>query len=86
MNTAFIRDDATVSDVLEEMYHAEQDRTNMFGEILTDEVLLRREIDAQKYLLSLTKRYKIPSEEVALTEKNLAEYEQDLKRLLEGSE
>ena len=24
MNTAFIRDDATISDVLEEMYHAEQ--------------------------------------------------------------
>ena len=55
MNTAFIRDDATISDVLEEMYHAEQDRTNMFGGDLTHEVRLRREIDAQKHLLSLNR-------------------------------
>lgn len=86
MNTAFICDDATISDVLEEMYHAEQDRTNMFGGVLTHEVRLRREIDAQKHLLSLTERYKIPSEEVELTKKNLADYEEDLKRLLEGSD
>lgn len=86
MNTAFIRDDATISDVLEEMYHAEQDRTNMFGEILTDEVLLRREIEAQKHLISLTDRYKIPSEEVEVTKKSLADYEQQLKNLLERSD
>ena len=86
MNTAFIRDDATISDVLEEMYHAEQDRENLFGKILTDEVLLRREIDAQRYLISLTKRYKIPAEEVELTKRNLALYEQELKDLLERSE
>lgn len=86
MKTAFIRDDATISDVLEEMYHAEQDRTNMFGDVLTHEVRLRREIDAQKHLLSLTERYKIPSEEVDVTKKNLAVYEKKLKRLLEGSD
>lgn len=86
MDTAFIRDDATISDVLEEMYHAEQDNKNMFGAVLTDEVYLRREIDAQNYLLSLTDRYNIPPEEVAVTKKNLADYEQELKRLLEGSD
>lgn len=51
MNVAFIRDDATVSDVLEEMYHAEQDRKGRFGSVLTDEVRLRREIDAQIHLI-----------------------------------
>lgn len=86
MNTAFIRDDATVSDVLEEMYHAKQDKNNSFGDVLTDEVLLRREIDAQNYLISMIERYKIPSEETELTKKNLAYYEQALKHLLEGSE
>lgn len=83
-NSAYIRDDATISDVLEEMYHAEQDKKNKFGSVLTDEVRIKREIDAQNYLLSLTERYKIPSEEVELTRKNLAYYEKELKRLLEG--
>lgn len=83
---AFIRDDATFSDMLEEMYHAEQDRKKMFGDVLTDEVLLRREIDAQKYLISLKDRYKMPLKEIEVTEKNLAEYEQRLKKLLKGSE
>ena len=40
-NVAFIADDATVSGVLEEMYHAKQDRTKMFGEITDDLVTLK---------------------------------------------
>lgn len=84
LNTAFIRDDATVSDVLEEMYHAYQDRANMYGEVLTPEVRIRREIDAQKYLLRMRKRYKIPVEETKVTMINLADYENDLKKLIEG--
>jgi DNA repair exonuclease SbcCD nuclease subunit len=64
------------------MYHAEQDRAHMFGEIIDDEVYLRREIDAQKYLISVTERYKIPSEEVNVTEKNLELYEKRLEELL----
>ena len=78
LNTSFIRDDATVSEVLEEMYHAKQDRTKMFGE-LSDEVYLLREIDAQKYLISMTERYKIPLREVEQTKKNLAMYEEKLE-------
>ena len=67
-----------ISEVLEEMYHAKQDRTDMFGK-LDDEVYLLREIDAQKYLLSMTERYKIPSKEVELTKTNLAYYEKKLE-------
>lgn len=74
----------TISEVLEETYHAEQDRKHMFGVELTDEVLLRREIDAQHYLLSLTERYKIPESEVELTKFNLANYERDLEKLLQS--
>lgn len=84
LNTAFIRDDATVSEVLEEMYHAEQDRKNMFGDTLTTEVWLRREIDAQKHLLSLSEKYKIPQEEIEVTKGNLEQYEAELKKLLGG--
>ena len=79
---AFIRDDATVSDVLEEMYHAEQDRKNMFSECSGDELMVRREIDAQKYLLSVIAKYKIPVEESDVTRKNLAMYEKRLQEIL----
>ena len=81
-NTAFITDEATISEVLEEMYHAEQDYKHMYGEIATEEVILRREIDAQKYLLSLTEKYKIPKEEVELTKFNVSNYEKDLEEYL----
>lgn len=84
LNTAFIRDDATISEVLEEMYHAEQDRKNMFGDTLTTEVWLRREIDAQKHLLSLSEKYKIPQEEIEVTKGNLEQYEAELKKLIGG--
>jgi hypothetical protein len=84
LNTAFIRDDATVSDVLEEMYHAEQNRKNMFGKQFTDKVFLQREIDAQKYLISCEKKYKIPIEEMKPTKSNLLGYEKRLNDLLKG--
>lgn len=84
-NIAFIADDATVSDVLEEMYHAEQDRKKMFGEILDQTVRLKREIDAQNYLLSVSEKYKLPPEEIEVTQQNLKRYEESLKKL-EGDE
>lgn len=83
-NTILVSPEATVSDILEETYHAEQDRIHMFGEKLTDEVILKREIDAQHYLLSMTERYKIPESEVELTRANLEYYEEKLKKLLQG--
>ena len=67
LNTAVIRDEATVSDVLEEMYHAKQDRTNAYGNLLTEDVYLKREIEAQKYMLSVVDKYKIPIDEVETT-------------------
>ena len=80
---AFIADDATISDVLEEMYHARQDRAKMFGEITDDLVALKREIDAQYYLLRVAKKYKIPSEELVVTKENLKRYEKQLEEILD---
>lgn len=82
LNAAFIRDEATVSDVLEEMYHAKQDRGNHFGTVLTEEVFLRREIEAQQYLLECVERYKIPEEQTKITLENLKDYQQKLHKLL----
>lgn len=83
-NVAFIRDDASVTDVLEEMYHAEQDRTSMFGSIVDSRVFLLREIDAQKYLINAAKKYKIPLEEQNATKRMLAFYEEKLAELEKG--
>ncbi len=83
-NFAFIRDDATVSDVLEEMYHAEQDRKRMFSECPYDEIIIRREINAQEYLLSVAEKYKISAKETKTTEQNLVLYKKRLKELLKN--
>ena len=82
-NFAFIRDDATISDVLEEMYHAEQDRQNIFSNYPDKEILLRREIEAQKYLISVVEKYKIPLEQTKVTQQNLARYETRLKEIIQ---
>jgi len=84
LNAAFIRDDATISDVLEEIFHAEQDRKHRFGSLLTDKVRLKREIEAQKYLISVAEKYKIPVEELEVTQANLERYELQLKLLMKG--
>ena len=77
-----ISDEATISDVLVEMYHAKQDRLNMFGSVIDREVHLKREIDAQKYMLGLVDKYKIPDEEVEMTKRNLKYYEEELQKFL----
>lgn len=80
---AFIRDNATVSDVLEEMYHALQDKRHDYGVIPDEEGVTRREIDAQNYLLSVAEKYKIPEEETAETLANLEGYKRRLAEIME---
>ena len=67
------------------MYHAEQDRKKMFTEYPDNEIVMRREIDAQNYLLERSEKYKIPAEEVEITKHNLKEYEERLKRILQNN-
>lgn len=77
-DTIFLRSDCTISDVLEEVYHFYQNRK---GLNIDKDLELRRllnEIDAQKYLLSVTEKYNIPEMEVELTKANLKDYERDL--------
>lgn len=81
-NTAFFRRDATVSEVLEEMYHAHQDKSGMFNQYPIDEISLRREIDAQKHVMMLKARYKIPESEMEELQINLDNYEKELEELL----
>lgn len=85
-NVAFIRNDATISDVLEEMYHAKQDRAEMFGKSVSSLVILRREIDAQNYLISVADKYKIPPAETEVIKANLKYYEDQLDDYLRRRE
>lgn len=84
--TAFIRDDATISDVLEEMYHAKQEQDRMFASYPNSQIFLRREIDAQKQLIYLAERYNIPLAEMEVTKSNLAYYEAELSAILAGGD
>mgnify|MGYP004478004927 CR=1 FL=1 len=54
----------------------------MFGSVIDREVHLKREIDAQKYMLGLVDKYKIPNVEVEVTTRNLKFYEKELEKLL----
>lgn len=78
---AIFRDDATVSEVLEEMYHDFQERKELFSEYPDDEVDVLREIDAARYVMSLEHRYKITEPEMEELRKNLQDNEEKLAEL-----
>ncbi|WP_076150265.1 minor capsid protein [Ligilactobacillus murinus] len=70
----------TISEILEELYHAEQFRRN---EIDGTEInRYRAEIKAQYYLLSVEKLYDIPKEETKQTKDNLNYWKEKLKEAL----
>ncbi len=76
---AYIRDDATVSDVIEEMFHWKQDVKNSFGLINSGKTNILREIEAKEHLISVADKYKIPEEERKQTLSELAYYRKKLK-------
>lgn len=78
----FLREDASTSEVLEEVFHFEQHKRGDYADADAEEMVVRREIDAQRYLLSVAKRYNIPESETEQTKRSLAEYE----RLLDSIE
>lgn len=80
-----LQDPPTTSEVLEEVFHFKQDMRGDYAEIGGEEMIVRREIDAQNYLLSVSKRYNIPSSEVEQTRKNLSDYEDRLREIEEAN-
>lgn len=85
-NILLFRQDVTVSEVLEETYHFDQ----TFNKVNFDKPEPLRtylnEIEAQKYLLANAKKYQIPRSETEETRINLKNYEEKLKKYLEGNE
>lgn len=50
----FLRENATTSEMFEEIYHFKQAFLGDYENLSFGEMILRREIDAQKYLLGAT--------------------------------
>ncbi|MBG9366546.1 minor capsid protein [Streptococcus sp. NLN64] len=76
--TIVLQKKPTISEILEELYHAEQ----WLDERLSENPLvkIRAEIEAQHYLLSVEKRYNIPKSETRQTIQNLKYWEEELKK------
>lgn len=72
-----LREPPTTSEVLEEVFHFDQERRGDYADE-GEKTELLREIDAQKYLLSVARRYNIPESESAQTRDALAYYERKL--------
>ncbi|MCW6680873.1 minor capsid protein [Aerococcaceae bacterium NML130460] len=68
----------TVSEVLEEIFHAEQWVDGRVED--TDISKIKGEIEAQEYLLSVSKRYNIPESEIQETKRNLEYWKKELRK------
>ncbi len=82
----YFREDATVSDVLEEVYHFEQNRKGMNSQYDFKQRMILNEIDAKQYLLLVTDKYHIPPEETELTRAQLASYRKQMEDMKERGE
>lgn len=81
-----LREDASTSEVLEEVFHFKQHKRGDYADADEQEMTVRREIDAQRYLLSVAKRYHIPESETEQTKMALAEYERRLDSIEGGKQ
>lgn len=81
-----LRGDATASEVLEEVFHFQQDQRGDYSDLDWETMFLRREIDAQRYLLSVSERYNIPKAETEQTKENLLHYEKRLGDIEKGAQ
>ena len=80
------RRDATVSDVLEEVHHFYQNKRGLNSEYGDIQRTILNEIDAKKFLLTQTKKYHIPVEEVELTTSQLQSYTKQMEDMMQRGE
>lgn len=82
----YFRPDATVSDVLEEVHHFYQNLCGLNDQYGNAQRTIMNEIDAKKYLLSMTEKYNIPPDEVYETEFWLKKYIKKMEEMKERGE
>lgn len=79
-----VRPDATISEILEELYHFKQNQTQLNFDKSAHLRTILNEIDAKEYLLSVSKKYSIPRKEIEETTEHLAKYKKELEEFLKG--
>ena len=79
-DTIILRNDATTTEVLEEVFHFRQSQRGDYSEFDTETMRNLWERDAQMYLLDSEKQYNIPKEETEQTKKALDYYLGKLRR------
>ncbi len=79
-DTIILRNDATTSEVLEEVFHFRQSQRGDYSEFDAETMRNLRKRDAQMYLLDSEKQYNIPKEETEQTRKALDYYLGKLRR------
>ncbi len=82
----YFREDATVSDVLEETHHFLQNKKGLNNQYNDKQRIILNEIDAKEYLLSMTEKYHIPDNEVELTKSQLESYKELMREMKERNE
>lgn len=78
-NIMFFRKDVTISEVLEEMHHAEQNLNKLNDDKEAPLRSILNEIETKEYLLKISEKFKIPKLEVEETKKQLEEYKKALE-------
>lgn len=77
------RKDVCISEVIEETYHFKQNKLLMNNDKEEKLRIILNEIDAKQYLLDNASRYKIPRNEIEITERQLKSYQKQLKKISE---
>lgn len=79
-DTLLFRKDVCISDVLEETHHYMQNIGNLNSDKPEPLRTILNEIEAKKYLIENSKKYKIPRNEIETTKHHLKSYEEELKK------
>ena len=79
-------EDATVSDVLEEIHHFYQNKRGLNAQYNFRQRSILNEIDAKEYLLRVAEKYHIPEDEIELTKKQPVSYTKEKEMLKERGE
>lgn len=79
-DTLLFRNDVCISDVLEETHHYMQNIGNLNSDKPEPLRTILNEIEAKKYLIENSKKYKIPRNEIETTKHHLKSYEEELKK------
>ena len=85
-DTIIFRADATTTEVLEEVYHFNQNRAGLNNQYSAIQRMIMNEIDAHEYLISVADKYKIPQAEREETKALLESYKKQMEELKKAGE